>query len=104
MASLPLIWTVFGGVVAQAVTMQPGTSQEARLCLARVAPLPKAEGYGALCTSIQSLYQQQQNAATSFLSMKEESGRAQSSNAALERRNQELEAHLEELQQQKQSR
>lgn len=84
--------------------MQPSASQEARLCLARVAPLPKAEGYGALCTSIQSLYQQQQNAANSFLSMKEESERAQSSNAALERRNQELEAHLEELQQQKLSR
>lgn len=104
MASLPLLWTVLGGVAAGAATMQPGPSLEARRCLARVAPLPKAEGYGALCTSIQSLYTEQQNAATSFLEMKEDHERSLVSNAELQRRNQELEAQLDEMQTQKASR
>ena len=45
---------------------QADSMQEARLCLSRVAPLPKAEGYSALCTSIESLYQQQQTAASNL--------------------------------------
>jgi len=100
-APLLLSWTLFAGAVAQAVNLQHSASQEARLCLARVAPLPKAEGYGALCTSIESLYQQQQSAASSFVAMKEEGERMHASYATLQRSNQELEAQVEELQQHK---
>jgi len=87
------------GDVNEALTSnlaQSGTAREARLCLSRVAPLPKAEGYGALCTSIESLYRQQQSSTSSLLAFKEEGERARSSNAALERRIAELEAQVEE--------
>merc|ERR1719498_1241447 len=83
------------------LSAQGGTTQEAQLCLSRVAPLPKAEGYSALCTSIQSLYQQQQTAASNFLALKEEGDRTRASYSALDRRNQELEARIEQLEQYK---
>lgn len=84
---------------------------EVRFCLSRVAPLPKSEGYGSLCTSIAALYEQQLSAANSFLSLREESNRTRASHAALEQktgaleqqnaelesRNKELESKLETL-------
>jgi len=77
---------------------------EARLCLSRVSPLPKSEGYGSLCTSIAALYQQQLSAASSFLSLREESNRTRASHAALElktgtlqQQNAELERRSREL-------
>jgi len=109
----PLLWLFFAfflagaavevqfGDVNEALTSnlaQTSTEQEARLCLSRVAPLPKSEGYGALCTSIESLYRQQQSSTASLLAFKEEAERTRSSYAALEQRNAELEAKLEEAQ------
>lgn len=87
------------------------TVEEAHLCMSRVAPLPKAEGYSSLCTSIAALYQQQQNAASSFQAIQQQNARSSASytaleqktatldqeNTALKRHNQELEKRLEEL-------
>lgn len=103
MAPLPLVWALFGGVAVQGSNLRPGIqqSQETRMCLARVSPLPKAEGYGSLCTSIEALYQQQQRTAASFVALKEEGERMSSSNTDLQRRNEELEAKLGELNQHK---
>lgn len=70
---------------------------EALLCLSRVAPLPKSEGYGSLCTSIAALYQQQLGAASSFLSLQEESNRTRASHAALERKTGALQQQNAEL-------
>lgn len=106
----PLLWVIFAFIPGAAVELQlgdvngalrsnlaqAGTAQEARLCLSRVAPLPKSEGYGALCTSIESLYRQQQSSTASLLAFKEEGERTRASYAALERRNAELEAQIEE--------
>jgi len=41
-------------------------------CLRRVSPMPRVEGYGALCASIEAMYQQQQTTATSFSALQEE--------------------------------
>merc|ERR1719359_1450623 len=92
--------------------MQPSAMQEARLCLKRFSPMPKAEGYGTLCTSIARLYQQQESAAGNLLALQQESTRAHASQATLEQRvatleqendaleqqNRELEIRLEKLQ------
>lgn len=97
-----LLWMFFtcAGIIVTAT--QPGAGQEAQLCLSRVAPLPKAEGYGALCTSIEALYRQQHDAASSLLALKEEGDRTRATYAALEQRNQYLETRnlkLKELEQ-----
>jgi len=54
---------------------QAREEERRHLCLRRVAPLPKAEGYGALCTSIDALYQQQRNAVGKFSAIEEENAR-----------------------------
>merc|ERR1719201_1687369 len=46
-----------------ATLMQSKTMKESELCLRRVTPLPKEEGYGLLCTSIEALYLHQVNTA-----------------------------------------
>merc|ERR1719174_1558333 len=66
---------------------QPGQLRKASLCLSRVAAMPKAEGYGALCTSIAALYQQQQKSASSFSALQQESERTSASHRALEQQN-----------------
>merc|ERR1719326_1141955 len=92
MKILPLLaWAILactwnGGEAVSAKLMQPASMKEAKLCLRRVSSLPKAEGYGALCTSIEALYQQQQHA------------------ASLVQRNRELEAQVKELEEHKMSR
>jgi len=97
---------VFG--VAAELRLQTGSysgaTQEAQLCLSRVAPLPKAEGYSALCTSIENLYQQQRTAATDFLALTKEGERTRASSEALERRNEELEEKIAEREQYHQAR
>jgi len=102
-ASLPLVWALFGGIAVHGSNLRPGIqqSQETRMCLARVAPLPKAEGYGSLCTSIEALYQQQHRTAASFVALKDEGVRMSAANADLQRRNEEVEAKLDELNQHK---
>merc|ERR1719199_56053 len=70
---------------------------EVRLCLSRVAPLPKSEGYSSLCTSLATLYEQQLNAAGSFLSLREENNRTLASHAALEQKTGTLEKQNAEL-------
>mmetsp|Transcript_88828 Transcript_88828/g.176606 ORF Transcript_88828/g.176606 Transcript_88828/m.176606 type:complete len:164 (-) Transcript_88828:82-573(-) len=45
------------------------------MCLRRIAPLSKAEGYGALCTSVGSLYLEQQQAATTIASLQRENAK-----------------------------
>jgi len=104
-----LLWVLFACVPATAKlggrrddsAMQPahGTAQEAQLCLSRVAPLAKAEGYGELCTSIEALYREQQNSAASLLALREEGEHSRASYSVLEQRNQELEEHIQQLQQ-----
>lgn len=81
----------------ETLSTESAASQEARLCLSRVAPLPKDEGYGALCTSIETLYQQQQTNAASFMAIKEQGERLHASNADLEQKNRELEAQNKNL-------
>jgi len=104
-----LLWVLFACVPAtaklgggrDASAMQPahGTAQEAQLCLSRVAPLAKAEGYGELCTSIEALYREQQNSAASLLALREEGEHSRASYSVLEQRNQELEERIQQLQQ-----
>lgn len=84
------------GTLAAAPSPARRASQQARLCLSRVSPLPKAEGYGALCTSIEALYVQQETSTSSILELQEEGKRAREANAELEKRNQELQAKLED--------
>lgn len=86
---------------------EQNTARETQLCLSRVSPLDKAEGFGTLCTSIGALYRQQQNSAASFLALKEEGERLEEegkrmrkANNALQERNQELMAQVAELQRQ----
>merc|ERR1719506_3193863 len=89
------------GDVSKGATAQHSSAQETKLCLSRIAPLEKAEGYGALCTSIGALYQQQQNAASSLMALKEEGERMRTAKAAVEQENQDLKAQIAELKQQK---
>jgi len=81
--------------------VEQNTVHETQLCLSRVASLAKAEGYGALCTSIGALYRQQQNSASSLMALKEEGERMRTANAAVEQENQDLKAQIAELKQQK---
>jgi len=107
LAALLLLWSMPCGLALK----HTNTAEEAHLCLSRVAPLPKAEGYSSLCTSIAALYQQQQNAASSFHAIQQEGQKMSVSytalqkktdmlekeNKELERHNHELEKRLEEL-------
>jgi chromosome segregation ATPase len=107
----PLRWTLLVcaaavvqtglGDVSEGAAAQHSSAQETKLCLSRIAPLAKAEGYGALCTSIGALYQQQQNAASSLLALKEENERMHTSHTSLEQQNQELQVEVAELKQHK---
>jgi len=99
-----VVWALFAAVRArdldfgiETLSAEPAASQEAQLCLSRVAPLPKDEGYGALCTSIETLYQQQQTNAASFMAIKEQGERLRASNADLEQKNRELETRNKNL-------
>merc|ERR1719271_531708 len=77
------------GALATTMKMQPEMMKEVQHCLTRMAPLPKAEGYGALCTSIEALYREKQVATTSFLALEKEAKEAK----ALKARIEELEKH-----------
>merc|ERR1719215_1481709 len=48
--------------------------------------MPKAEGYGALCTSIASLYEQQRTTASSFVALQQEGDKTRASHTALQQR------------------
>merc|ERR1719160_95970 len=83
-ASMLHIFVFFSYVLCGLALKQPRAVHEADMCLSRVAALPKAEGYGALCTSIAALYQQQQKSASSFSALQQESERTSASHRALE--------------------
>jgi len=59
--------------------------------MARVGPMPKAEGYSTLCMSIASLYQEQKGTSTSFLALQQDGSRLRASHAALEKQTAALE-------------
>jgi hypothetical protein len=61
-----------------------------------VSPLPKAEGYGALCTSIEALYRQAETSASRLAELQEQGKQAQEANQRLEKRNSELEAQIKD--------
>jgi len=100
--------------VSVAASEQLASAQQTELCLQRVAPLSKAEGYGALCTSIGALYQQEVSAAESVQALQQEKEQLRvsklvlekekeqmlASQLALEQENRALKAHIEELKQQ----
>lgn len=91
--SMLLVW----GLCTCVPHVRAVNDEAARLCLSRVAPLPKSEGYGSLCTSIAALYEQQVSAASSFLSLREENNRTRVSHAALEQKTGALEQQNVEL-------
>lgn len=94
-----LLWALFDCVPSAALDLYSGiTGQQIKMCLSRVAALPKAEGYGTLCTSIEALYREQQSSAGGILALREEGQRVQASNAALEKHNQELNQQIAALQ------
>lgn len=101
-ASMLRIFVFFSYVLCGLALKQPRAVHEADMCLSRVAALPKAEGYGALCTSIAALYQQQQTTANTFSALQRESERTHSSHKALEEKAAALEQQKAALEKQNQ--
>jgi len=109
-----LTWMILVCIPYGFALMQRGTSsmQEASLCLSHANAMPKTEAYGALCTSLAALYQQQRDAASNVMGLQHENAQAlaahmamekratdlEQNKTALERRSQELEKHVEKLQ------
>lgn len=94
-----LVWQLAAGELRGSLQTHAENSQQARLCLSRVAPLPKAEGYGALCTSIQAQFLQQQSLSSSLAEARGEADQLRASNAKLEKEKDELKAQIAELEQ-----
>merc|ERR1740121_2434297 len=79
---------------ANAVLAKTETSAS-RQCLQRVAGLPKAAGYNALCGSVDALYKEQRQIAHSFSNLQQENGELRSSLKTLQQEHALLQAEVQ---------